>query len=442
MARAGLLGLAAGMLALAGGLSPASALPSYARQTGQACSACHTSIPELTAYGRDFKIGGYTDKVDGAPMLPVAMMLLGGYTSSRKDQSAPPLPYSNKTNDILSLDQVSLFYAGQVAGDLGAFVQVTYDPNARAWGWDNADFRYANAGTLFGQDATLGVSFNNNPTVQDPWATSPAWGYPAFDSAAAPEFGLPGTLLQGGVEMQVVGITGYSMFDNGLYAEIGGYGGLSQSALNRLGAGGSGFDVSGLAPYARVAYSQDVGGGTLMLGAMAMAANLQPGYTGALGSDRYTDLGFDAQFDYSGGNYGLMFKARNIFEWQTLNATLAGGGSSNLKNQLDALDLSVTYYKPTWSLIGAFSNVSGSADAGLYSGSSVANSPDGRSVSFEANFSPWMNGGPGGFTSSNTKLGAKYTHFMKLNGGTSNFDGAGTNASDNDYLFVYAMVAF
>ena len=38
----------------------AQALPSFARQTGQPCGACHTDFAGLTPYGRRFKIGGYT----------------------------------------------------------------------------------------------------------------------------------------------------------------------------------------------------------------------------------------------------------------------------------------------------------------------------------------------------------------------------------------------
>jgi hypothetical protein len=34
----------------------AEALPSYARQTGQECAACHNGFPELTPYGRLFKL--------------------------------------------------------------------------------------------------------------------------------------------------------------------------------------------------------------------------------------------------------------------------------------------------------------------------------------------------------------------------------------------------
>jgi hypothetical protein len=36
------------------------ALPSYARQTGLGCGVCHTEFPQLTPFGRRFKIGGYT----------------------------------------------------------------------------------------------------------------------------------------------------------------------------------------------------------------------------------------------------------------------------------------------------------------------------------------------------------------------------------------------
>src|SRR6478672_81534 len=40
--------------------SPAQALPSFARQTGQPCGTCHTDFPFLTPFGRRFKLLGYT----------------------------------------------------------------------------------------------------------------------------------------------------------------------------------------------------------------------------------------------------------------------------------------------------------------------------------------------------------------------------------------------
>src|SRR5665647_954199 len=37
----------------------AQAVPSFARQTGMSCNECHTVFPELTPFGRIFKLGGY-----------------------------------------------------------------------------------------------------------------------------------------------------------------------------------------------------------------------------------------------------------------------------------------------------------------------------------------------------------------------------------------------
>src|ERR1700740_687621 len=37
----------------------AHAVPSYSRQTGLPCSTCHFAPPELTPFGRKFKLDGY-----------------------------------------------------------------------------------------------------------------------------------------------------------------------------------------------------------------------------------------------------------------------------------------------------------------------------------------------------------------------------------------------
>src|SRR5665213_2077992 len=36
------------------------AVPSYSRQTGMPCATCHYAPPELTPFGRTFKLEGYT----------------------------------------------------------------------------------------------------------------------------------------------------------------------------------------------------------------------------------------------------------------------------------------------------------------------------------------------------------------------------------------------
>jgi len=55
MAAMALVAVAAGLLTDEF-VSPAQALPSFARQTGQPCGTCHTDFPALTPYGRRFKL--------------------------------------------------------------------------------------------------------------------------------------------------------------------------------------------------------------------------------------------------------------------------------------------------------------------------------------------------------------------------------------------------
>jgi hypothetical protein len=68
-------------------LSKAHALPSFARQTGQRCAACHVggNWPQLTPWGRFFKLAGYTagksliDK-EGIHFVPAGILGQAGIT--------------------------------------------------------------------------------------------------------------------------------------------------------------------------------------------------------------------------------------------------------------------------------------------------------------------------------------------------------------------------
>lgn len=75
------------------------AVPGFARQTGMACEACHTVFPELTPFGRNFKLHAYT--IDNLPQIsgmnanrdqtlslnqlpPLPFMFQASYTSTKK----------------------------------------------------------------------------------------------------------------------------------------------------------------------------------------------------------------------------------------------------------------------------------------------------------------------------------------------------------------------
>ena len=63
---------------------------------------------------------------------------------------------------------------------------------------------------------------------------------------------------------------------------------------------------------------------------------------------------------------------------------------------------------------------------------SANGSPDTRGFIGEVNYLPWLN----------VQLSLQYTHYMKFNGGTTNYDGLGRNASDNDTLYLLLWFAY
>src|SRR5437763_902941 len=141
---------------------PAKAVPSFARQTGQPCATCHVGAfgPQLTNFGREFKMNGYVWN-DGKQHLPLAAMLQASLTRTSADQPGGAAP-GFRANDNPAIDQVSLFYGGKVFDSIGAFAQVTYDGIAKQLTWDNLDVRYAQTGNLFGKPVILGLTLNNN----------------------------------------------------------------------------------------------------------------------------------------------------------------------------------------------------------------------------------------------------------------------------------------
>jgi hypothetical protein len=154
------------------GVRPVQALPSYARQTGQECAACHNGFPELTPYGRQFKLNGYVWSGGTSNLPPIAAMAIPTFSNTRKGVDGGLKPGFGFNNDFAFTG--SLFYGGKIFDGLGAFAQVTYDNVPNRIHWDNIDLRYAIPSELFDREAVFGVSANNNPTVNDVWNSTPA----------------------------------------------------------------------------------------------------------------------------------------------------------------------------------------------------------------------------------------------------------------------------
>src|ERR1700733_9805773 len=191
--------------------TPAAAVPLFARQTGQQCAACHNGFPELTPYGRLFKLNGYTFGGGQSSIPPISAMVVASFTHTQAAQPGGAAPHF-APNDNPAIDFASLFYGGVLLPNVGLFGQVTYDNIGKAASWDNHDLRYATVARVSGHETVFGVTVNNNPTVQDVWNSTPAWGYPWLPSGLAPT-PAAATLIEGGLAQQVVGVSPYVFYD-------------------------------------------------------------------------------------------------------------------------------------------------------------------------------------------------------------------------------------
>jgi hypothetical protein len=454
------LGLAAPM---------AQAVPSFARQTGMACEACHTVFPELTHFGRIFKANAYTldnlkqvrdidatkqELLSLATLPPLAAMVQVSQTwlgSPLPDGTGGP--GKSQTSTVGFPQQISLFYAGKVAPHVGAFIQLTYGNDSGTIGIDNTDLRYANSVVLAHEHSLIyGISVNNNPTVQDLWNSTPAWGYPyaATNAAVSP---LAGTQIDGALAQDVAGISAYVMWNEALYGELGVYRSAKQGAANPITGAAGPLDgttsnvISGVAPYGRVAYEYQWGQHNIEVGVYGATFKLLPG-GGSVGApamlsgpvNEFRDIAEDFQYQFIGDEHLLSVAGTRIHESMRLDASFAAGAVTNPSDDLTTFRVTGSYYfhRKLGAAITHFSTT-GSVDSGLYPAgpapgviTSANGSPDTKGWIAELNYLPWLN----------TKLSLQYTTYTQFNGGNSNYDGFGRNAAANGSTYLVLWLTF
>jgi hypothetical protein len=429
----------AGVAALPAGR--AAAVPLFARQTGQQCAACHNGFPELTPYGRLFKLNGYTFGGGQTSLPPISFMTVGSFTNTQAPQAGGAAPHYADDNNP-AIDFVSMFYGGMLLPNLGIFGQVTYDNIGKTFGWDNTDLRYAQTLKLHDTEAIVGVTVNNNPTVQDVWNSTPAWSYPWLASGLAPT-PAAGTALEGQFAQQVVGVSPYIFWDRLVYVEVGGYRTLGNRLLDELGAGTGGTQINGVAPYWRVALEPGWGANSWEVGTFGFRAAEVPGGVSGFGTDHVTDIGFDTQYQYLGNINSFSVQSYFIHENGQYAASALQGVTSNAHDRLDSFRIKGSYiYQQTYEATLAYFNLGGSRDALLYGPDSANNSPDSSGFIGELDYMPFNYGGPAFWPWLNVKFGLQYTYYTRFNGGTNNYDGAGSSAVGNNTLYLFAWLAF
>lgn len=422
----------------------ASALPSFADQTGQPCSSCHMVAfgPGLTPYGMQFKLEGYVASDGPRRALPLAAMQLSSFTNTRAAQPGGAAPGFRGNNNVAA-DQTSIFYAGRISDHVGAFVQATNDGVAHQTAWDNLDIRYADHGPAGAHNVAWGISLNNNPTVQDLWNTTPAWGFPFAGSPLAPS-PAAAPLLEGALAQEVGGLSAYTLLDNWLYLEAGAYRMLSARTQSNLGMAPDGeTTLKGAAPYWRASLQHFWGGNYTSIGVFGMSARLNPGGDTSAGSDAVDDSGYDASYQYNdGGDHRFFLNATYLHERQDLAASVALGDASVARNDLNTLRVSAGWvYRQTWSFSGGYFNIDGGSDSTVYAPGDISGSangsPDSRGFIHQVEYIPFGKGDSPLRPWLNLRLGLQFVAYSRFNGGKSNYDGSGRNAGDNNTLYVF-----
>ena len=449
-------------LGVLGHIRTAEAIPAFASQTGQPCTACHVGAfgPQLTPFGRAFKMGGYTqDGGEGlAAKIPLSAMILSSFNNSSTAWPSGSQPTEYGTNNNFAIDQVSLFLGGRITDWAGGFVQATYSGLQHSYHLDQVDVRpFTKAFDLHGSELRVGITVNNNPTVQDTFNTTFAWGYPYVFSGLTPApnaAALP--ILVGGFANNAVGLTAYAWYDRSLYLEGGFYTTMNSALASRLGESYGPGATPGLAPYLRAAYEWNWNGQAAHVGGLFMAANVNPttgaqSTDGSMGQDSYVDYGFDGGYQFYGdGTHTVSLYGIYVHEDRTLNGTFnaVNGSAAGSKSSVDHFRTEVSYwYQNTYGVTVAYQGIWGKANPAVFSdGNPVTNSANGKPTTdlfiFEADWVPFGKQDSWAAPFMNMKVGLQYTMYTMFNGASANYDGYGRNASANNTLYAYVWLMF
>ena len=440
------------------GAQPAHAVPSFARQTGVSCAACHVSYPELTLFGRLFKLNGYvmssepqigesSSNLSINNQLPISAMVLISYAQLEQadfDTTNENLNrVRNQKDAVLFPEEFSLFYAGKITPNIGIFLQATYEGATDSFSFDNTDIRFVDSKTLEGSQLVYGLTLNNNPTIQDLWNSTPAWGFPFASSALTPS---PEAVVQidGELGGTVAGLGGYVgwLYESWLfYGELTFYKSALLGSEPPIGTASGQNVIQGFAPYLRLAAEKNVGEWSWEFGGLQMNDTYIPYGDAAAATDpeggdqrlshlatnSFRDYGIDTQFQFYGSQDQLSLKAIWLHEdnhWGSLSAANHVKSST----EIETTRTTVSYYRAQrYGVNAQYFSITGTKDFETRTGSA-----DTSGEMVELVYTPWLN----------ARFSLAYTLFDKFNGSSSNYDGNGRNASDNNTLFLLAWLMF
>jgi hypothetical protein len=427
----------------------ADAIPAFAAQTGEPCSACHIGFPQLSAFGRLFKLEGYVAGGSTPQPQNVAAMVQMGYTYLNKKVPGGLSP-DYPDNNAWSVQQTSIFYGGALYAPigLGAFIQGTFDGVAHQFHWDNLDIRIARPARLGTMPVYFGFTFNNNPGITDLWNTPPAWGYPfipdelGVGNAASVQLSSLGQSVFGAGTYAALNLTPSDL----AYAEVDLYRPVPNHTAFALGTGPESPNA-GVIPYWRVALQHSWISSSAEIGALGLVDNPYPAGFSHGPSDHLADIGVDTQVQWVTLTQALTLQALYIHETQDWAASYPLGLTANPHDRLNQITLTASYlFHQVIGITESYNGVFGNGDSSLYAAAPVSGDANGKpnttSYTTELDYYPFNGGGPAIFPWINAKFFVEDTFYPVFNGLARNYDGSGRNAGDNNVLFTGIWAAF
>ncbi len=429
--------------------SSASAVPLYARQTGQNCISCHLGgmYPQLTSYGRLFKLTGYTmgtrpDLSDlevqkDAP--PISIWLQSArqyYTNVPNGSGAAP-------GSAMNVQAISLFAGGKITDNIGAFLQWTGANASGAFNSsvDNSEVRYADRIMQADSDLIYGFYINNHPTVSDVWNSTVNWsgnfmGF--FNGGTAP---VQSPFIDGYSPGSSVGAGAYLYKDNTWYAEAGVYKSITHGpGTFYMTSGSAGNTLIDASPYYRLAYTKEFGPHSIELGLHGMVSYAHNA-TAASGGvsdwggtiNTYRDAGIDGQYQYNLNPHYFAVHGRLVHESASIAADQIGVTAANPSNTLNETYLDASYvYRAKYGAMLIYKAVAGSTDPMLYATNSATGSPDWKSWTPEIFWTPWQN----------LRVGYQYIIYTQMAGASGTIPGQTLSPHDFNTSMLYASFIY
>lgn len=424
----------------------AHAVPSFMRQTGSECAACHINSfgPRLTAYGIKFKLEGYIDS-NGKSAVPLSARI--------RLNNINPKQGATDTR----IDEASIYLAGRLTDNMGSLVEIRRDDNGTNTDTylRSMDLRYVRDTKIGGKNVLLGFTLNNNPGVTDPIDTNQAWNIPAIGT----EGSLFNPTVPGQLPYRVLGVTTYGFIDKSWYAELGAYRSMSRSLQNKLGLNPVANDpgaLNGLNPYWRLAYIRDFKSQAFSVGIYGMNAEKQlallsapgaPRVTARTGpSDKLRDIGLDAMYQYRGDRSNVVqLKANYVNEHRDYGSTpTVFGSTADASGKVREATFMGTYsFNETWSVTAAQILVRTNQDPVRY----LNGTADSNIKYYEVAWVPFGKENSWGSPWANLRILAAWIKFDKFNGASNDlfgarFGGPLVNARDLNSFQLSANLAF